>query len=207
MYNEIDGDFDDIAISTFKVGLPTKHGLRKSLTEKPVTSVCQLIDRIDKYKKVEENQQQGKGSANTQAINVVFRELVHQVLEKNKNESFFKWSNKMVGNPMWHNQNLYCQYQQDQRHTTKDYRNLWDHLDQLVREGKLKHLLHHSSGQGNQTGQEPQKDAPLRSPLGTINVIFATPKRTGSCLFRVMFVSRLTAEDSNVESKRVKMST
>ena len=27
-YNEIDGDFDDIAISTFKSGLPTEHGLR-----------------------------------------------------------------------------------------------------------------------------------------------------------------------------------
>ena len=32
MYNEIDGDFDDVAISTFKVGLPVKYGLRKSLT-------------------------------------------------------------------------------------------------------------------------------------------------------------------------------
>ena len=39
MYNEIDGDFEDVAISTFKVGLPTKHGLRKSLTGKLVTSV------------------------------------------------------------------------------------------------------------------------------------------------------------------------
>ena len=40
MFNEIDGDFDDIAIRTFKVGLPAKHGLRKSLIRKPVTSVC-----------------------------------------------------------------------------------------------------------------------------------------------------------------------
>ena len=39
LYNEIDDDFEDVAISTFKVGLPTKHGLRKSLTDKPVTSV------------------------------------------------------------------------------------------------------------------------------------------------------------------------
>ena len=56
MYNEIDGDFEDVAISTFKVGLLTEHGLRKSLTSKPVTSVRQLIDRIDKYKRVEEDQ-------------------------------------------------------------------------------------------------------------------------------------------------------
>ena len=39
MYNEIDGDFDDVAISTFKVGLPAEHDLRKSLIGKLVTSV------------------------------------------------------------------------------------------------------------------------------------------------------------------------
>ena len=60
MFSEIDGDFDNVVISIFKVGLPTEHGLRKSLTGKLVTSVCQLMDRIDKYKRVEEEQQQGK---------------------------------------------------------------------------------------------------------------------------------------------------
>ena len=44
MYNEIDGDFNDVAISTFKVGLPVEHKLRKSLTGKPVTNVIQLMD-------------------------------------------------------------------------------------------------------------------------------------------------------------------
>ena len=39
MFIEIDGDFDEVAIKIFKVGLPTKHGLRKSLTGKPVTSL------------------------------------------------------------------------------------------------------------------------------------------------------------------------
>ena len=55
MYNEIDDDFEDVAISTFKVGLPNEHGLRKSLTGKPVTIVRQLMDQIDKYKRVEED--------------------------------------------------------------------------------------------------------------------------------------------------------
>jgi len=35
MFNAIDGDFEDVAIRTFKVGLPTEHKLRKSLTMKP----------------------------------------------------------------------------------------------------------------------------------------------------------------------------
>ena len=57
MFNEIDGDFDDVAIKTFKVGLPSEHGLRKSLTGKPVTSLRQLIDQVDKYKRIEDDQQ------------------------------------------------------------------------------------------------------------------------------------------------------
>ena len=39
MFNEIDGDFDEVTIRTFKVGLPPEHGLRRSLTSKPVTSL------------------------------------------------------------------------------------------------------------------------------------------------------------------------
>ena len=179
MCNEIEGNYDDVAISTFKSSLPTEHGLRKSLTGKPVTNLCQLMDRIDKYKRVEEDQQLGKGkakvvpqerrdfrsdrfnnnnrprrdftgqsgSADMQAVNAVFQDPIHQVLKKIKNESFFKWPNKMAGDPMKCNQNLYCQYHQESGHTTEDCRNLRNHLDQLVQEGKLRHLLHHSSGQ------------------------------------------------------------
>ncbi|XP_075655248.1 uncharacterized protein LOC142625488 [Castanea sativa] len=57
MLNEIGGDFDDVGIRTFKVSLPAEHGLRKSLTGKPVSSVRQLMDWIDKYKRVEKDQQ------------------------------------------------------------------------------------------------------------------------------------------------------
>ena len=63
MFNEIEGKNDPVAITTFKAGLPADHDLRKSLTGKPVTSVRQLMDRIDKYRRVEEDQLQGKGKA------------------------------------------------------------------------------------------------------------------------------------------------
>ena len=63
MFNEIDGDFDEVAIKTFKVGLPFEYGLRKFLTGKPVTSLRQFIDRVDKYKRIEDDQQQGKRKA------------------------------------------------------------------------------------------------------------------------------------------------
>ena len=63
MFNEIDGTYDDVAISTFKAGLPAEHDLRKYLTGKPVTSVRLLMDRIDKYRRIKEDQLQGKEKA------------------------------------------------------------------------------------------------------------------------------------------------
>ena len=82
------------------------------------------MDRIDKYKQVEEDQQLGKGKVKlvpqdrrdfrsdkynnnrprrdfaTQVVNIVFWEPVHQILEKIKNEPYFQWPNKMGGDPM-----------------------------------------------------------------------------------------------------------
>ena len=63
MFNEIDGSYDDVAISTFKVGLPAEHDLRKSLTGKLVTNIRLLMDKIDKYRRIEENQLQEKRKA------------------------------------------------------------------------------------------------------------------------------------------------
>ena len=56
MFNEIDADFDVMVIRTFKVGLPIEHDLRKYLTKKSVKSIHWLMDRIDEYKQVEEDQ-------------------------------------------------------------------------------------------------------------------------------------------------------
>lgn len=55
MFNEIDSDFDDVTVNTFKLELLAEHGLRKSLIGKPVTSIRQLMYQIDKYKRVEED--------------------------------------------------------------------------------------------------------------------------------------------------------
>ena len=144
------------------------------------------------------------GPADAQAVKAVFREPIHQVLEKIKNEPFFKWPSKMAGDPMRRNQNLYCQYYQEPRHTTEDCGNLRNHLDQLIREGKLKHLLHHFSGQQGQENSESWRDAFLRPLINTKNVILATPGRTGSCPSSMMSVSRPSTEDDNRGSKRTK---
>ena len=50
-----------MAVSTFKAGLPAEHDLRKSLAGNPVISVRLLMDKIDKYRRIKEDQLQGKG--------------------------------------------------------------------------------------------------------------------------------------------------
>nr|XP_023924934.1 uncharacterized protein LOC112036356 [Quercus suber] len=211
------------------------HGLRKSLTGKPATSVRQLMDRIDKYKRVEEDLLQGKGkekaipqerrdsrsdrynnahprrdfigqsgATNAQAVGTVFREPVHRVLEKIKNEPYFRWLSKMSGNPEKRNQDRYCQYHQDHGHATEDCRNLWNYLDQLVRKGRLKHLLHHSSSQHGQTYQEPRRDTAMGQPAGTINVILAAPGRIGIRPSRVLSIAQMTTGESQSKPKRAR---
>ena len=44
LYNEMDGDFEDVIVRTFKVGLPMNSDLWKSLTMKPPQNVHQLMD-------------------------------------------------------------------------------------------------------------------------------------------------------------------
>ena len=69
----------------------------------------------------------------------------------------------------------------------------------------MKQLLHHSSGLGGQTNSRSERETPSRPPLGTINVIFAAPGRTGSCSSRVMSVARLSSEDTSHEPKRTRV--
>ena len=56
-----------------------------------------------------------------------------------------------------------------------------------------------------QAGSKPQRDASSRALLGTINVIFAAPRRTSSHPSRVMSVAWLYVEDFNFEPKRARV--
>ncbi|XP_075640680.1 uncharacterized protein LOC142612476 [Castanea sativa] len=168
------------SVTTFKVGLPTEHGLRKSLTMKATIDMRQLMDRIDKYKRVEEDQLQSKGkmkvyperkdprgggfqgsrpkrdfssrlmTAETPLINSLFKEPVHHILEKIRHEPHFRPPNKMSGDASMRNQNLHCHYHQDKGHTTEECRTLRDHLNQLIKAGKINHLLAKPDGKGEQ---------------------------------------------------------
>ncbi|XP_075640475.1 uncharacterized protein LOC142612241 [Castanea sativa] len=113
----------------------------------------------------------------------------------------------MAGDPLRRNQNLHCHYHQGRGHTTEDCRTLWNHLEQLVKEGRLKKFLYHPNVQGGHSGSVSQGNNSSRPPLGTINVIFAAPSRTGSRPTRVMSMSRTLAEESDSELRRIKGNT
>ena len=65
--------------------------------------------------------------------------------------------------------------------------------------------MYQPNGQGDQARLGAQGNASLRSPLGTINVIFATPGRTGSHPSRVMFVTWLPVKDPDFDLKNARV--
>ena len=167
LYNEIGGGNEKIAASTFRMRFPEDSELRESLTRRPPEDMRQLMRRIEEYKRLEDDRLQSRGKAplvgrfrqsilptkpkrdfrmhepevQIEGVNVAFKEPVHKILERIKNESFFRWSNKMEGDPSRRNQNLYCTYHRDKGHTTEQCQVLKDHLGQLVKAGYLKEFV------------------------------------------------------------------
>ena len=61
-------------------------------------------------------------------MNVTFKELVHRIVDRIKNEPYFRWPNKIRGDPSRRNRNLYCTYHRDKGHTIEQCKVLKDHL-------------------------------------------------------------------------------
>lgn len=110
--------------------------------------------RIKEYKHLEDDRQQSKGKVplanrlwqpgflsrpqrdlriqepevQMGEVNVTFKELVHKIVDRIKNEPYFRWSNKIGSDPSRRNQNSNCTYHKDRGHTTEQCRVLKDHL-------------------------------------------------------------------------------
>ena len=145
LYNEIGGGNEKIAANTFRMRLPEDSELQKSLTRKPPEDMRQFMRRIEEYQCLEDDRMQSKGKAplvnrprqngfqsrprkdlriqelelQLGEVNTMFKEPVHRIINWIKNESYFRWSKKMGGDPSRRNHNLYCTYHRDKGHTTK----------------------------------------------------------------------------------------
>ena len=126
LYNEIGGDNGGIATSTFKVGLPIDSNLRASLALKPVTDMNKLVEWVEEYERLEDNQLQDKAKAKApiikkkevkvdqvprsrrdffsqaqkmrlKMVSSLYKKPVYRIVKKIKNESYFRWPNKMSG--------------------------------------------------------------------------------------------------------------
>ncbi|XP_075658657.1 uncharacterized protein LOC142628438 [Castanea sativa] len=146
------------------MGLLEESGLRESLTLKPSEDMRQLMRRIEEYKRLEDDRLQSKGKkpiisypqnngfnprhrkdlriqepgSAVGGVNATFKEPIHRIIDRIKNETYFKRLNRMAGDSSRRNQNLYCSYHRDKGHTTEQCRVLKDHLEQLVKAGHLK---------------------------------------------------------------------
>lgn len=78
---------------------------------------------------------------------MTFKEQVHRIVDQIKNEPYFRWPNKMGGDHLRRNQNLYCNYHREKGYNTEQCRVLKDHLEQLVRAGYLKEFVVDSRNQ------------------------------------------------------------
>ena len=63
LYNEISGDNEKIAASTFRIGLPEDSRLQETLTRRSPKDMRQLMRRIEGYKQLEDDRLQNKGKA------------------------------------------------------------------------------------------------------------------------------------------------
>ncbi|XP_050259096.1 uncharacterized protein LOC126704104 [Quercus robur] len=192
LYNEIDRGNE-------KMGLPEDSKLQDSLTRRPPEDMRQLMRYIEENKRLEDDRLQSKGKApvinhprqsglqsrpwkelriqepgpQVGEVIVAFKELVHRIMDRIKNESYLWWLNKMGGDPSRRNQNLYCTYHRDKGHTTEQCRVLKDHLEQLVKARYLKEFVINPRSQEAGQGIRPRRN-PLPPPLGVIEVIHVT---------------------------------
>ncbi|KAH7853770.1 hypothetical protein Vadar_006367 [Vaccinium darrowii] len=54
-YNEIEGCNEELAVASFKIALPLGNCLKDSLTKQAATSIKELMDRVEKHARIEED--------------------------------------------------------------------------------------------------------------------------------------------------------
>ena len=64
-YNDIEACGEEVAITTFKMGLPTSSGLRQSLIKHPPRDLGKLMHKIDQFVRIEED---GRGTPPVQTV-------------------------------------------------------------------------------------------------------------------------------------------
>ena len=102
----------------------------------------------------------------------MFKEPIYQILDKIKEESFFIWPPKLVGDPAARNHKLQCFYHRDRGHLTENCHKFKTHLEQLVSDGHLAEYVDSNLTEPKRSGTAANRSGTSGiAPTGVIQVI------------------------------------
>ncbi|XP_028055431.1 uncharacterized protein LOC114259598 [Camellia sinensis] len=185
VFNRILGCNQELAVVSFKNGLNDDCLLRKLLAKTLPKSMEELMARIEKYARAEEDMlgtkaskqekrnglpkrgrgntgynRQEIGSRAAQAVTIVFWIPVYKVLERIRNQPYYRALEKIpsgfMGRSLW----KHCAYHNENRHLTQGCRALKSHLEDLVRQGHLRDLVDEARTREEQVRQSQAPAAP-----------------------------------------------
>ena len=85
-----------------------------------------------------------------------------------KDDPSLKWPEKMRGDPNKRNRNKYYRFHKDHGHDTDECYNLKQHIENLIRQGKLRNFLGREYKDEKLKGKVEESSQP---PLGEIRII------------------------------------
>ncbi|XP_023893515.1 uncharacterized protein LOC112005492 [Quercus suber] len=117
-------------------------------------------------KKDRDNKRPGSLARNQQytPLNVPLEQVLMQI----KDDPSLKRPKKMKGDPNKRNRNKYCRFHRDHRHDTDECFDLKQHIENLIRQGKLRNFLGRDHKDEKLKGKVEESSRP---PLGKIRVI------------------------------------
>ena len=91
-----------------------------------------------------------------------------QVLIQIKDDPFLKWPEKIKGDLNKRNKNKYCHFHRDHGNDTDEYYDLKQQIENLIRQGKLRHFVGRDQKDEKLKGKAEESSRP---PLGETRVI------------------------------------
>ena len=118
-------------------------------------------------RKDQNNRKTGSSSGRSQnytPLNAPFDQVIMQI----KDDPSLKWPKKMKRDPNKCNKNKYCRFHRDHKHDTDKCYNLKQQMENLIRQGKLRHFVGRDHKNEKLKGKMEESSRPS---LGEIRVI------------------------------------
>ncbi|KAK3005556.1 hypothetical protein RJ639_016354 [Escallonia herrerae] len=181
-------------------GSQTKNALQFSLNKRPPENMSDLLDRVEKYLRAEEDsttlhqeeihagqkrrdRPEGKNqyepkhprallSKSFTPLNTTREHILHQI----KGQNILKWPKPMRGPAERRDTQVYCHFHKDHGHTAKECKVLQREIENLIAKGHLKQFVKTNHRQQTRGRNNPRRadEAPPKDPP-VINTIFGGP--------------------------------